>query len=84
MPKAKPTPAPEAQPPFDYSAQMRALNQMVQQLESGQVDFEQSIQILEQGLGIADACEKYLANAEQKLLKLSRTEDGYALDDADA
>jgi exodeoxyribonuclease VII small subunit len=72
---ASPNSAPEV---FDYTEQMRTLHQLVQQLEAGQVDFELSLSLLEKGLAIADACEAHLKQAEQKLLRLTRTDEGYS------
>ena len=52
------------------------LERIVQQLESGEVELEKSIAIYERGAALRAHCEGKLKNAELKVERIVRGEDG--------
>ena len=52
------------------------LERIVQQLESGEVELERSIEIYERGAALRAHCEAKLKTAELKVEKLVKGEDG--------
>jgi exodeoxyribonuclease VII small subunit len=52
------------------------LERIVQQLESGEVELERSIEIYERGAALRAHCEAKLKTAELKVEKIVKGEDG--------
>ncbi|WP_203293151.1 exodeoxyribonuclease VII small subunit [Maricaulis parjimensis] len=52
------------------------LERIVQQLESGEVELERSIEIYERGAALRTHCEAKLKTAELKVEKIVKGEDG--------
>ena len=52
------------------------LERVVQQLESGEVELERSIEIYERGAALRAHCEAKLKTAELKVEKIVKGEDG--------
>jgi len=62
----------------DFDAVLRELQQVVQQLESGNLDLEQSLEIFERGIGLSRRGQEILDSAEHKvemLLNDGRTKE---------
>ena len=66
MPDA--TPAPVAELSFENA--LKELESIVQQLEQGKVDLEQSINIYERGEALKSHCERLLKEAEGRVEKI--------------
>jgi len=61
-------------PTFEES--LRRLEEIVGQLEQGEVPLEDSIKMYEEGLALSKACIDKLTQAELKLKKLVKNVDG--------
>ena len=69
MTKAKTPPQqPEDQPPQEiFSHTLRSLEQVVEQMEGGQLGLEESVTLFQQGIELAQRAEKQLREARQKV-----------------
>jgi exodeoxyribonuclease VII small subunit len=61
-------------PTFEQAFQQ--LEEVVRQLESGELTLEQSLSLFEQGMRLAKLCENKLDQAEQKVSRLIGVESG--------
>ncbi len=52
------------------------LEQIVSELESGNLALEDSLRIFEEGIGLARHCTRYLEEAERRIEMLARDESG--------
>lgn len=75
-----------AEPKFEKD--LEKLEKIVESLEEGGLSLDASLKKFEEGIGLAQRCEKALSSAEKKIEKLTRSADGKlktsALDDDDA
>ncbi len=55
---------------------VQRLEQIVDQLEAGDLPLEQSLKVFEEGVGLARRCAKYLDEAEKRIEILTRDESG--------
>ena len=55
---------------------LQRLEQIVDQLETGNLPLEQSLKVFEEGVGLARRCAKYLEEAEKRIELLTRDEQG--------
>ena len=69
------TPLPDSET-LSFEQALAELERIVQQLESGEVELEKSIQIYERGAALRAHCEGKLKTAELKVEKIVRGEDG--------
>ncbi len=56
---------------FDFEASLKELEKIVRDLESGDVNLDQSIKKFEQGIELYKNCRQTLENAEKKIKILS-------------
>ena len=63
-----------SKPSFEES--LRRLEEIVNQLEQGEIPLEDSVKMYEEGLALSKACIDKLTQAELKLKKLSKDIDG--------
>ncbi len=61
---------------MSFEEAMQALEQVVSQLESGNVPLEQSIALYERGSALKARCEAQLKAAEEKLAAITLSADG--------
>lgn len=61
-------------PTFEES--MKRLEQIVTQLERGEAPLDESLALFEEGMKLAAECGKQLDQAEQAVVKLTKTADG--------
>lgn len=61
---------------MSFEDAMRELEQVVGQLESGNVPLEESIALYERGAALKARCETKLKEAEEKVAKLTLDKDG--------
>ncbi len=63
---------------MSFEQAMAELEQLVGQLESGNVPLEESIKLYERGDALKKHCETKLAEAEEKVAQITKTADGEA------
>lgn len=77
MPTAPPsdddTQADAAETPTSFEASLEELEDVVEQMERGDLPLAQSLSLFERGMKLSDQCEKALAAAEQTVQILSGT-----------
>jgi exodeoxyribonuclease VII small subunit len=61
---------------LSFEEAMKALEEVVRALESGNVELEKSIALYEQGAKLKAHCEKKLKEAEEKVAKITLGPDG--------
>ncbi|MDW4549021.1 exodeoxyribonuclease VII small subunit [Defluviimonas sp. D31] len=61
---------------MSFEEAMKALETVVRDLESGNVELEKSIALYEQGAKLKAHCEKKLKEAEEKVAKITLGPDG--------
>jgi exodeoxyribonuclease VII small subunit len=59
-----------------FEAALERLEQIVDQLETGNLSLEESLRVFEEGVGLARRCGKYLDEAEKRIELLTRDETG--------
>ena len=52
------------------------LEQIVGQLEGGQLSLEDSLKVFEEGVGLARHCARYLSDAERRIELLAKDDTG--------
>jgi exodeoxyribonuclease VII small subunit len=60
----------------DFESSLRELEQIVQQLEAGDLPLDRSLELFEQGVKLSRQCQKRLDEAERKVEILLRSSDG--------
>ena len=60
---------------IDFEKSLRELESLVERMESGDLSLEQSMKDFERGIALTRACQKALAEAEQKV-KILLSRDG--------
>ncbi len=61
---------------LDFEQSVSRLDEIVRQLERGDVPLEQSLKLFEEGTALVRSCGTMLDQAEQKIIKLQKGEDG--------
>ncbi|GAB1377996.1 exodeoxyribonuclease VII small subunit [Pararhodobacter sp.] len=61
---------------MSFEEALRALEQVVGQLESGQVDLEKSIDLYDHGAKLKKHCEAKLAQAQARIEQITLAENG--------
>lgn len=59
-----------------FEQAMNRLEEISQSLESGDIPLEESIKLYEEGIKLVEFCQGKLTEAEKKVKKLTRTEEG--------
>lgn len=54
-----------------FEERLKRLDEIVQNLEAGQMELEEMISLYEEGIGLVRTCEKFLKNTETRLEKLA-------------
>lgn len=57
-----------------YEQSMKRIEEIVEILESSELTIDESMKLYEEGVKLTAFCNKYLDNAEQKIIKLSAIE----------
>ncbi|WP_339074092.1 exodeoxyribonuclease VII small subunit [Teredinibacter turnerae] len=60
----------------NFEASLAQLEELITQLESGDLSLEDSLKTFEQGIKLTRSCQKSLAEAEQKVEILLKQDDG--------
>jgi len=64
------------QPARSFEASLEALEQIVRQLESGDLPLEKSLELFEQGIRLSRECQDRLSQAERRIEVLMRDNQG--------
>ncbi len=59
-----------------FETTMEELEEIVKALEAGQIELDQALLLFEKGIKLSKACQKLLDQAEQKVVRLTKTEEG--------
>jgi exodeoxyribonuclease VII small subunit len=59
-----------------FETSLKRLEEIVGQLEEGEIPLERALSMYEEGIGCARACAELLGDAEMKLKRLGRDLDG--------
>jgi exodeoxyribonuclease VII small subunit len=62
---------------------MKRIEKIVGDLESGDLPLEESIERFEEAIKLAKSCQARLEKAEERVSKLVKSEDGFALEPLD-
>lgn len=65
---------PQAKPGVSFETCLDELEQVVKQLEAGDLPLEKSLELFERGVSLSDACRKQLEEAETRVEILLRKE----------
>ncbi|MBV2208031.1 MAG: exodeoxyribonuclease VII small subunit [Thermomonas sp.] len=68
---AKKTPQEDVSPVADFEQSMQSLEDLVDQMESGDMSLEQSLAAYERGVGLYRRCQTALEQAELRVRQLS-------------
>ncbi len=63
-------------PEIKFETAMKKLEKIVEELEKGELDIDKSLEIFEEGIKMSRVCSKKLTEAEQKIEKLTKGENG--------
>jgi len=63
-----------------FEQAMEQLEHIVEQMEQGELSLEETLAKFEEGMELSRFCLEKLNQAEQKLKKLVKTEDGFQLE----
>ena len=67
---------PKAKQKLTFEASMQRLDEIVKQLEKGDVPLDASLALFEEGSHLLAACNEMLDTAEQKVVQLKKGRDG--------
>ena len=59
---------------LNFSQALQQLETLLAQLESGEIELEEAMELFAQGSALAERCREMLANAEQRLEELAPAE----------
>ena len=59
-----------------FEASVGRLEQIVRQMEQGDVPLEEALRLFEEGTGLVRTCTKMLDDAELKVVRLMKGQDG--------
>lgn len=59
-----------------FEQSLRRLEEIVKQMERGDVPLEQALSLFEEGTGLVGSCTKLLDEAELKVVQLTKGADG--------
>lgn len=59
-----------------FEESLARLEEIVSRMERGEASLEESMSLFEEGTKLVNACTKQLKQAEQKVVRLSKGEDG--------
>lgn len=63
-------------PPKSFEASLEALEQIVRNLEQGDLPLEKSLELFEQGIRLSRECQERLSQAERRIEILMRDSQG--------
>lgn len=63
-------------PEIKFEKALKRLEEIVEELEKGELDLDRSLQIFEEGIKMSRICSKRLQEAEKKIEILTKDESG--------
>lgn len=60
---------------FKFEEALKRLEEITEQLESGELALDESLKLYEEGMKLKDQCNKYLKKAEGKIYKIQQSND---------
>ena len=66
----------EKQKNESFEEALERLDQIVQKLEQGDLSLDESLKLFQEGVELSRFCTKRLTQAEEKVMKLIKTEEG--------
>ena len=66
-----------ANPPLDFEAAVERLEEVVQELEDGELPLEQALAVFEEGVALSRRCSEQLDAAERRIESLVETSGGW-------
>lgn len=63
---------------ISFEEKLKQLESVVQELESGKLNLEESVEKFELGMKLSKECNEMLKNAEKKINILIKNDDGYS------
>ena len=69
---SEPTPTPAPNPPQTFESGLQQLENIVKEMETGELPLERAITLFEQGMKLSEACRKQLEEAETRVEILTR------------
>ena len=65
-----------------FEQALKRLEEIVERLESGELSLDESLALFQEGIGLSRSCSNRLNDAEGRIQKMVRVEDGkYILED---
>jgi exodeoxyribonuclease VII small subunit len=71
-------------PSLNFEAALEELEKLVEQMETGELSLEASLQAFERGVVLTRECQKALKDAELRVAALTETDAGPTLEEVDA
>jgi exodeoxyribonuclease VII small subunit len=68
---------------ISFEESMKRIEEIVGELEKGEIPLEDSLNRFEEAVKLARACQRTLEKAQARISKLARTEDGFTLEPLD-
>ena len=65
---------------LNFEEALKRLEEIVRQMEQGNVSLEDSLNLFEEGTALAASCGAQLDAAEQKVVRLMKGPDGYPVE----
>lgn len=69
---SEPIPKPTPNPPPTFEAGLQELENIVKQMETGELPLERAIALFEEGMRLSETCRKQLEDAETRVEILTR------------
>lgn len=66
-----------------FEESLKALEELVNKLENGNLDLDKSLEIYEQAIVLRDRCRKFLDESERRVQKLMESANGTVKEDFD-
>ncbi|MSR30009.1 MAG: exodeoxyribonuclease VII small subunit [Gemmataceae bacterium] len=62
-------------PSNSFESSLKELQEILKELENGQVDLEEHLRLYEKGVRLVAQCQDFLRKAEQKIVKLTGVDE---------
>ena len=66
-----------------FEENLKALEELVNELENGNLDLDKSLEIYEKAIVLRDKCRKFLDESERRVQKIMETSDGIIKENCD-
>ena len=66
-----------------FEENLKALEELVNELENGNLDLDKSLEIYEKAIVLRDKCRKFLDESERRVQKIMETSDGIVKENFD-